>query len=263
MSLKNGPDELKTLKQWVCVSKDSKIPMQATAAAAASSTDNRTWSTFEEAERSVIRGSYDNAGFVFADNGIIGIDIDDGFDGEGFLSPIAVDIISKCQSYTERSRRGRGFHILLRGDIPFKGKNNLNGVEIYKTSRYFIMTGDTLIYNQLVENQQAIDYILSRYFSDHRESSEQKTFYQKKIYEPVWEKPSENGRVMLRPVYHVIPDGTRNISLTSLAGQWHTLGYSGEEIYRELLYVNAVACAPPLDNNELLSIVNSITRYTR
>ena len=55
----------------------------------------------------------------------------------------------------------------------------------------------------------------------------------------------------------------RNISLTSLAGQWHNIGYNRDEIYKELLYVNAIACEPPLDNGEVWSIANSVTRYKR
>ena len=118
-----------------------------------------------------------------------------------------------------------------------------------------------LLYDTIIDNQEAIDYIVDKYFPEMRES-ETKGFAPK-IYTPIWDKPISDGRVRLRPVYNPIPDGARNISLTSLAGQWHTIGYSGEEIYKELLYVNAVACNPPLDNNEVLSIVNSIKRYER
>ena len=98
------------------------------------------------------------------DTNDIGIDIDDGYDEVGLISPLAADIIGKCKSYTEKSKSGRGFHILVKGDIPFKGKNNLAGVEIYKQSRFFIMTGDVLLYDKIVENQDAIDYIVQKYF---------------------------------------------------------------------------------------------------
>ena len=57
----------------------------------------------------------------------------------------------------------------VRGTLPFKGKNNLNGVEIYKAARYFIMTGDTLLYNDIIENQEAIDYVVETYFHEVRE----------------------------------------------------------------------------------------------
>ena len=260
MSLNNIPDALKNLNQWVCTKGDSKVPMRAAMNCAASSTDSSTWSTFEMAKNSVERGYNDNVGFVFNDNGIVGIDIDDGFDEDGFISPLAADIIGRCESYTEKSKSGRGFHILLYGNLPFKGKNNLKGVEIYKSSRYFIMTGRTLIYNNMVENQEAIDYIVEKYFPEVRDCESNRALTNR-IYTPIWVKTE--GKIGLRPEYPPIPDGTRNISLTSLAGQWHTLGYSKEEIYRELLYVNSIACHPPLDISEIQCITNSVTRYKR
>jgi primase-polymerase (primpol)-like protein len=260
MNLNNIPEELKALPQWVCTKGDSKVPMIAGSVLTASSTNPLTWSSFEVARRSVVQDLYDYVGFVFNDNGIVGIDIDDGYDEDGFISELAADIIGKCESYTEKSKSGRGFHILLKGDLPFKGKNNLKGVEIYKLARYFIMTGDTLIYNTIVENQQAVDYIVDKYFPDMRDGASERGM-SNRIYTPIWERPTE--KISLRPVYYPIPDGTRNISLTSIAGQWHTMGYSKEEIYRELLYVNSVACQPPLDINEIQCIVNSIARYKR
>ena len=260
MNLNNIPNELKVLPQWVCTRGDSKVPRRACMDAAASSTDESTWSSFDMARLSVESGYNDYVGFVFNDNGIVGIDIDDGYDENGFISDLAVDIIGKCESYTEKSKSGRGFHILLKGELPFKGKNNLKGVEIYKSSRYFIMTGDTLLYHNIVESQEAIDYIVEKYFPDVREGESNRSS-PNRIYTPQWEKPTE--KISLRPVYYPIPDGTRNISLTSIAGQWHTMGYSKEEIYRELLYVNSVACKPPLDVSEIQCIVNSVTRYKR
>ena len=259
MNLKNIPIELQNLAQWVCTRGDSKIPRNAAKTLPASSTAPNTWSSFETAISAVADGTYDYVGFVFNDNGIVGIDIDDGYAEDGFLSDLSIDIIDKCKSYTEKSKSGRGFHILVKGDLPFKGKNNLKGVEIYKAARFFIMTGETLLHTKIVENQAAIDYIVEKYFPEMRENeggSNGNT-----IYTPSWGKPK--GKIQLRPTYPPIPDGTRNLSLTSLAGQWHSLGYSKEDIYKELLYVNSVACNPPLDKNEIQSIVNSVARYRR
>lgn len=260
MNLNNIPEEIRHLNQWVGVGVDSKVPMRIDTLYSASSTNPDTWCSFTEAVKAIKLGEITYPGFVFNDNGIIGIDIDDGYDEDGFMSELAADIIGKCTSYTEKSKSGRGFHILLKGELPFKGKNNLKGVEIYKTARYFIMTGDTMLYPNIVENQEAIDYVIDKYFPDMREGSSDRNT-NNRIYTPKWEKPVE--KISLRPVYYPIPDGTRNISLTSIAGQWHNMGYGKEDIYRELLYVNSVACRPPLDINEIQSIVNSVTRYKR
>ena len=260
MNLDNLPYELRNLPQWVCTRGSSKVPMCATLSLAASSTCKNTWDSFDIAKQAVENGFYDYVGFVFNDNGIVGIDIDDGYDEDGFISTLAADIIDKCKSYTEKSKSGRGFHILLKGDLPFKGKNNLKGVEIYKTARYFIMTGDTVLYQDIEENQEAIDYIVDKYFPNMRECESNRSA-NTRIYTPIWVKTE--GKIGLRPEYPPIPDGTRNISLTSIAGQWHNLGYGKEEIYRELLYVNSIACNPPLDVSEIQCITNSVTRYKR
>ena len=261
MNLKNIPKEIQSLNQWVCSRADSKAPQQARCPFPASSIDPSTWASFETATNAVADGRYDYIGFVFNDNGIVGVDIDDGYDGEGFISPLAADIIGKCESYTEKSKSGRGFHILLKGDLPFKGKNNRNGVEIYKTARYFIMTGDVLFYDTIIDNQSAIDYIVDKYFPEMRESENKGVI--PKIYTPTWDKPMIDGRIKLRPVYPRIPDGCRNICLTSLSGMLHNQGYPPQAIYEELAYCNTVACEPMLPDGEVIAIVNSVTRYKR
>lgn len=265
MSVLNIPNELTSLKQWVCAHSNSKVPMQATIHCPASSTDPNSWSTYKEAVVSVARGDYDNIGFVFNNNGIVGIDIDIGYDEEGFISPLAADIIGKCESYTEKSRSGRGVHILLKGKLPFKGKNNLAGVEIYQDSRYFIMTGDIILYNEIIENQEAIDYVVEKYFISPLEKSGlelKPDLSDGRIYTPEWTK-SVDDKIKLRPVYPRIPNGCRNICLTSLAGMLHNQGYSRKQIYDELMYCNKVACEPLLHDREIKTIVNSVTRYKR
>ena len=263
MNLQNIPEKLKSLKQWVCSNHNSKVPMIAHAYAPASSSDPTTWSTFETAIMSVECGNYDSVGFVFNDNGIVGIDIDDGFTGDGFMSPVAADIIGKCKSYTERSRGGRGFHILVKGTLPFSGKNNRDGVEIYQDARYFIMTGDTLLYYEIEENQAALDYIVEKYFTTAvKESGLELRPIENKIYTPEWTKPS-GDKIKLRPIYPRIPEGCRNICLTSLAGMLHNQGYSTEQIFNELMYCNKVACDPLLREGEIRTIVRSVSRYKR
>lgn len=254
------PEELRQLKQWVCVSADSKVPQQALTLRPASSVNPATWSSFEDAVLSVKAGLHDYIGFVFADNGIVGIDIDDGFTEDGNISPLAAEIIKQCGSYTEQSRSGRGFHIFVKGDIPFKGKNNLAGVEIYKTARFFIMTG-SIVRVGLVENQSALDCIVDKYFPETREKKS--TTATPRIYNPEWECPKGSKRVRIKPHYPTIPDGCRNICLTSLAGMMHSIGYTKGQIYRELQYANETACKPPLDDGELKTICNSVTRYRR
>ena len=253
------PQELKEQKAWVCVYRDYKYPMQATNPMAASSSNPETWGTFEEAVTAVEQARYDGIGYVFHGTDLIGIDLDAGFDQDGFLSDMAIDILAHCGSYCEKSRSGRGVHILVKGCLPFSGRNNRAGVEMYQTGRYFICTGKQMLYENIVENQEAVDYIVKTYFSEFRESE---SAMNPRIYSPVYQKP-EDGKFPLRPKYPPIAPGCRNISLTSLAGQLHTQGYDKQDIYRELLIANKEACKPPLPEDEIKQIVKSVSRYRR
>ena len=254
MSYLNIPAELRAEKAWVNVWNGSKVPMQATVRKAASSSNPDTWSNYIDAEHNVQHGYYDGLGYVFHDTGVVGFT-------DGFLNPLAADIIGRCRSYTEKSRSGRGVHIFVRGELPFKGKNNRAAVEIYKSNRYFIMTGDVLIFSEIVENQSAIDYVIEKYFPDVVKDNNVPT-NGARIYSPIYRRP-ENGKLHLKPEYPPITPGSRNLSLTSLAGQLHNQGYTKAEIYKELLYANSQACKPPLPQSEVELIVNSVTRYKR
>ncbi|WP_251183372.1 primase C-terminal domain-containing protein [Anaerocaecibacter muris] len=230
---------------------------------AASSIDSTTWSDFEIAKAAVENGTYDYVGFVFNDNGIVGIDVDDGFDSTGFLSDLSIDLMKACKSFTEKSRSGRGIHIYVKGKLPFNGKNNRQGVEIYQQGRFFITTGRMLVYKDLIENQAAIDYIVEKYFPEIDRVREDGTVEKAPaFYTPVFEKPA-NGKISLKPTYPKIAQGLRNQSLTSLAGQLHSRGYTKQQIYYELLRCNQEACTPPLPAREIQTIVNSVTKYQR
>ena len=256
------PKELTELKRWVGCTNDSKIPViPLNPDKNASSTNSDTWCTYEDASVAYGLGLIDNFGFVFYEpDGYVGIDIDCGKDELGFVSDLAWDIISKCKSYTEQSRSGRGYHIILKGKLPFLGRNNQNGVEIYKSSRYFIMTGNQEFFENIIENQEAIDYVISKYFPDYRPSKEGEQPKNERFYSATYKKP-QKGRISLNPIYPEIKKGTRNQSLLSLAGQFKAKGYDKRQTYIELLKINNEKCQPPLGSWEIENIVNSCFKY--
>ena len=261
MNLKNIPEELQKLNQWVGVGIDSKVPMRVDTLYPASSTNPDTWCSFEETKEAVKLGEIRYPGFVFNDNGIVGIDLDDAVIDGHFTTPLASEIFYMCDSYTEVSKSGTGLHLLVKGDIPFKGKNNLTGVEMYKTARFFIMTGDMVAVPYIADNQRVLDTLVEKYFPETRERKT--TSVTPRIYNPQWDHSKGSKRIRIKPNYPVIQDGCRNICLTSLAGMMHSIGYTKGQIYRELQYANGTACKPPLLDCELRSICNSVTRYQR
>lgn len=251
------PEDLKSLDQWVLANSYEKQPYDIFGLPASVS-DPQTWGSFPKYRRAVENGNADYLGFVFHDNGIVGIDIDDGF-RDGIPTALCVDIMSACTSYTEVSRSGRGVHILVRGDIPFGGRNNRHGVEIYKTGRYFIMTGDVLIFDTIEENQAALDYVVKKYFPETVNTNQGLT---RKLYTPTWKAPKK-GKLQVRPDYSPLGPGERNDCLTSLAGAMWNTGYTKEQILNELRLVNKRACRPALPDAELRGICRSISRYRR
>lgn len=254
------PEELKQLNQWVCAWNGKKLPMQCRQNIAASASDPSTWGTFADAVEVVENGYYDNIGFVFANNGIIGIDIDDGFDEEGMLSATALDIFGLFPStYVELSRSGRGFHILCRGDLPFDGRNNRHGVEVYRAGRYFILTGDRVSESSDI-GEGDMDTLLAQYFAEEDRTTP--SGFKPRIYEPRYELVS-GGKLSFRKVYPPIGEGCRNLSLTSLGGQLHSQGYDKEYIKKELIAANQEACKPPLPYGEVMQILRSVVRYKR
>lgn len=250
------PKELTRLNRWVVAYDGEKIPFM-TDGRCASPSDPFTWDNYKECKAYVDSNMADYLGYVFSDDGIVGIDIDKGFEN-GLITPLCADIMNACQSYTEISRSGRGVHIFVKGDLPFAGRNNRKGTEIYKSGRFFIMTGNVLLFNEIVENQAAIDYVVEKYFPDHVDERG----YSRKLYTPTWKAP-EDGRIQVRPNYTPLGPGERNDCLTSLAGAMWTTGYTKEQILSELMRANQQACEPPLSKREVEGIVRSISRYRR
>lgn len=59
-----------------------------------------------------------------------------------------------------------------------------------------------------------------------------------------------------------IPEGSRNATLASLAGSMRHRGMSPESIFAALQQENIARCNPPLDEDEVCRIAQSISRFT-
>jgi len=147
--LENIPTVMKPYRHWVCWrleerdDKLTKIPYDPLTARHASSTDSRTWRSFDEAVAALEVGEYDGIGFVFSSGDpFTGIDLDKCRNPEtGELEPWAAEIVAKSGSYAEASPSGTGVHIIVRGKAPNKKRGR---VEAYSSERYFTMTGRVL-----------------------------------------------------------------------------------------------------------------------
>jgi len=147
--LGNIPEEMRQYRHWLvwkCEERDdgpTKVPYIAGGVGKASSTDSRTWRTFEEAARALGTGRYSGIGFVFSSGDpFTGIDLDKCKDPEtGVLEEWAEKVVEEVGGYAEISPSGTGVHIIVRGKAPNKKRGR---VEAYSSERYFAMTGRVL-----------------------------------------------------------------------------------------------------------------------
>ena len=141
--VENIPEELKARPQWVVWKavgeKPDKVPYSAKTGCKASSTDLMTWSTFEEALEAYEKDHYAGVGFVFCSaDPYAGIDLDGCVDEGGQIDDWALQIVRYFDSYTELSATGSGLHVIVRGDVPNRRKDE---VEVYSSKRFFTVTG--------------------------------------------------------------------------------------------------------------------------
>lgn len=179
----NIPEEMQTVNRWVCYriteknGKKVKMPISAKTGKAASTTEADTWADFNTAVKYCETNpqNVSGIGFVFADtDDIVGIDFDDCLDNDGNLINDAIqEIVSRNNSYIERSVSGTGLHIYVCGKLPREtgikiSKENSPlgfGIELYSQKRFFIVTGnaypdsDTKL--SLTEDQALIDYVIN------------------------------------------------------------------------------------------------------
>jgi hypothetical protein len=144
--------EMAAINRWVCAKlvtnkagKLTKPPFCVGGRKHASSTDPATWDTFDACHVSAFaNGEARGIGFVFnGTDDLVGIDLDACITSDGTITPWALEIVRKVDSYTERSVSGSGLHIVCRSVMASEGRKAAR-IEIYPRGRYFWMTGDHL-----------------------------------------------------------------------------------------------------------------------
>lgn len=161
------PEELRWARQWVVAGPD-KSPYTANAAGSlyrASVTDPSTWLDFDTACRlAVAHGA--GIGYVLHESDAytcIDLDVKDAENApnkpETWTTPEQLtrywSICQGLDSYTEKSRSGKGLHIWVRGNIGVGRRRG--GVEVYSRERFIICTGDVVLARPIQERQEALD----------------------------------------------------------------------------------------------------------
>lgn len=157
--------KLKEKKIWLCWNyetqkgKKTKVPYAASGRRAGASPDYKSlWTTYAEAKAAQEKRGFDGVGFVLLE-GYVLIDIDH----KGTDDPLVKKMLTRCESYAEKSVSGSGIHIICRTDISklptrmdhgkrrldrqFYIKNPHNGMEIYiggLTNRFATFSGNSI-----------------------------------------------------------------------------------------------------------------------
>ncbi len=172
----NIPKEMKNLNQWVLFVKEivngsnhprkHMISIQGDRWHKAKSTEEKDWSSFEEASSALKRSKYDGMAFCLKE-GIIFIDIDNSIDDDGNLSDFAKEMLEAFEdTYAEKSCSGHGIHIFLKGHLPEDSlkRNDAIGLEIYEKKRFCCMTGDIISKNkEITDYQEKLDEVMRKY----------------------------------------------------------------------------------------------------
>ena len=174
------PDYMRTLPNWVLWKLETagerktttKVPYSALYHGRASSTNPKTWTSFENVCR-VYESSdeYSGIGFVFnKESGIVFIDIDHCINEEGKNDDRANDILPKFdgKTFAEYSQSGTGVHIFVKGTIPRSFKNDKQNVEMYSEKRFCAMTGNAIYKTDVTASQTALDYVFEEYRTPER-----------------------------------------------------------------------------------------------
>ena len=257
------PAEMREMPRWVCAGPSSKRPMKPYDGGPASVSDPSTWGTFEQAAECVERGLYTHVGFVFADDGLVGIDIDGAIGEDGMLSADAARAVTACDSYSEISRSGKGVHIVCRASLPFRGRNNGSGWEAYRDARFFVMTGAAFHgKGRLSDSQDGVDLVVSEHFGA-KGGGASKGAGDPPIWEPDGMAPASPGKVSLRMEWPQVCAGSRHLSMVSFCGRLWKRGCPYDALARAAQRVNLESMDPPLPEDEVARIVASVRRYRR
>jgi hypothetical protein len=249
----NIPEELQHHRSWVAWEfgttdneKVKKLPVNPQDGWTAKTNDPETWGTYDEAERFSELHELDGIqgiGFVFTkEDPLCGIDLDDCRNPEtGEIEQWGRDILQDLNSYSEVSPSGKGIKIFTKASLPGSGRN-FGKVEMYDSGRYFTVTGQRL----------------EEYPAEIEERQEQVVRLYEKLAQGSNPTPANPGT---DSDPEEIPEGTRNTTLTSIAGRLRAGGMGYEELYRQLLAINQERCRPALPDEEVERIARSVSQY--
>lgn len=179
------PEELKSLRQWVCYRIEerdgtpTKIPYRTDKAGRGNARTNNpgTWHTFDEVVEAAAKpkNRFSGIGFVLSESDpYVFIDLDHVV-SEGEIEPWAEQLVERIGSYTELSRSGSGIHIIARANKPGPRCRTAKHpkFEIYADRRLVVFTGKTLpgTPDAICDAEEAVAEVYRYVFGDNPENT--------------------------------------------------------------------------------------------
>ena len=165
-------EKLKKLPIWLASNPDKK-PISAITGNIARWSRPEELATFEKVE-SFINGriGFLPAFVLYKEQQIVFIDLDHCYDDSNVLNPFAKELLDKTgSSFAEKSRSGKGLHILVQGEMA-QGGIKKPDIEMYSDKKIVTLTFDYINGRQELENHQAlIDTLIQERVSEEAESS--------------------------------------------------------------------------------------------
>jgi hypothetical protein len=189
MDYSNVPKELQDLPQWAITVGTDKAPKtwdtHTNALHLASVTNPSTWLSFSNsvslaAHIAATTQQQTYIGFIFTANDPYGcIDLDNKTQNPDREVEFQ-EIIRRACSYTEVSLSGKGYHIVVKGNIGKGLRNDSKGVELYTQERFIIFTNVVYLNKDIING----DDILSKLAAHMRPSTPQLDLPNPEAFDP-------------------------------------------------------------------------------
>lgn len=265
VNLDGLPASMRTGKIWVRYKlskpnrrgKRKKIPYFPTEDRRASVTDPSSWGTLEECAANVGKHGTVGVGLVLGTDDLVGIDLDDVRNPEtGVITAEATAFVKRFSSYAEISPSGTGVHVFARGRLPFHGKNDGKGHEIYASRRFIATTGVAIpgYDGDPQERQDEIDQFVAQFFmkiTDVRSAVDFEDDDGTYSTSPVTERVSQARRFLNSVDPAIEGKGGDLQTFTTIVNVIRGFDLDGPEGHALISEFNAEKCIPPWPPAEL------------
>lgn len=173
------PQALRDIPRWICWDymdcgdgkKPRKVPIGKGTDYGTNYNDPAAWRTFASAMTEASEREGLGLGFVFSDtDDIVGIDLDNSYDEQGWLKPWAREIArSFAGAFCEETPSGLGLHFIGRaakivGRTRVELPDGDGGIERYSENRWFTFTGNPVTDGDVIDIREGMAWLDQHYF---------------------------------------------------------------------------------------------------